>query len=129
MLLSLWQVCITCFFFVFFSLQAIFKLIPKDELSDLPDDENTAEKRADKLWSFFDKGENGEILWFKWRLKWNNKYKNYLTIWDFISKTCAELWMFSFLLLPPDRVAEGEFIQGVLDNDEALRLIQYEPSK
>lgn len=57
------------FFFVFFSLQAIFKLIPKDELSDLPDDENTAEKRADKLWSFFDKGENGEILWFKWRLK------------------------------------------------------------
>lgn len=37
--------------------------------------------------------------------------------------------MFSFLLLPPDRVAEGEFIQGVLDNDEALRLIQYEPSK
>lgn len=83
MLLSLWQVCITCFFFFFFfSLQAIFKLIPKDELSDLPDDENTAEKRADKLWSFFDKGENGEILWFKWRLKWNNKYKNYLTIWD-----------------------------------------------
>ncbi|XP_029023740.1 recoverin-like [Betta splendens] len=65
---------------------AIFKLIPKEDLPNLPDDENTAEKRADKLWSYFDKGEN-------------------------------------------ERVAEGEFIQGVLDNDEALRLIQYQPSK
>ncbi|XP_023270426.1 recoverin-like [Seriola lalandi dorsalis] len=65
---------------------AIFKLIPKDEVANLADDENTAEKRADKLWKFFDKGEN-------------------------------------------DRVAEGEFIQGVLDNDEALRLIQYQPFK
>ncbi|XP_074542724.1 visinin-like [Halichoeres trimaculatus] len=65
---------------------AIFKLIPKDEVSGLPDDENTAEKRADKLWKYFNKGEN-------------------------------------------DRVAEGEFIKGVLDNDDALRLIQYQPSK
>ncbi|XP_023121880.1 recoverin-like [Amphiprion ocellaris] len=65
---------------------SIFKLIPKDELADLPDDENTAEKRADKLWKFFDKGDDA-------------------------------------------RVAEGEFIQGVLDNEEALRLIQYQPSK
>ncbi|XP_035537284.1 recoverin-like [Morone saxatilis] len=65
---------------------AIFKLIPKDELADLPQDENTAEKRADKLWTFFEKGEN-------------------------------------------ERVAEGEFIQGVLDNEEALRLIQYQPLK
>jgi len=65
---------------------AIFKLIPKDALPDLPDDENTAEKRADKLWTFFEKGDN-------------------------------------------DRVAEGEFIQGVLDNEAALRLIQYQPGK
>uniref|UniRef100_A0A667X6Y5 Recoverin 3 n=1 Tax=Myripristis murdjan TaxID=586833 RepID=A0A667X6Y5_9TELE len=65
---------------------AIFKLIPKDEQADLPDDENTAEKRADKLWQFFEKGEN-------------------------------------------DRVAEGEFIKGVMDNDGALRLIQYEPGR
>lgn len=65
---------------------AIFKLIPKDEVAQLPDDENTAEKRADKLWAYFDKGED-------------------------------------------DRVAEGEFVQGVLDNDDALRLIQYQPSK
>lgn len=43
-----------------FFLQAIFKLIPKDEVPRLPADENTAEKRAEKLWKFFDKGENGE---------------------------------------------------------------------
>lgn len=48
-------------FLFFFSYQAIFKLIPKDEVPDLPDDENTAEKRADKLWNYFEKGENGEI--------------------------------------------------------------------
>ncbi|XP_047461805.1 recoverin-like [Mugil cephalus] len=65
---------------------AIFKLIPKDELANLPADENTAEKRAEKLWKYFDKGDD-------------------------------------------ERVAEGEFIQGVLDNDDALRLIQYTPSK
>ena len=75
--------------FLFYS-QAIFKLIPKDELSALPDDENTAEKRADKPWSFFDKGENGEILWFKWRLKSKNKYKNQLlTLWA--NYQCAPL--------------------------------------
>ncbi|KAI7806496.1 recoverin 2 [Triplophysa rosa] len=66
--------------------QAIFKLIPKEEQEKLPDDENTAEKRADKLWSFFNKNEN-------------------------------------------DRLAEGEFIQGILDNEDALRFIQYEPQK
>uniref|UniRef100_A0A3Q0R3G3 Recoverin 3 n=1 Tax=Amphilophus citrinellus TaxID=61819 RepID=A0A3Q0R3G3_AMPCI len=65
---------------------AIFKLIPKEELMKLPDDENTAEKRADKLWKYFNKGDN-------------------------------------------DRIAEGEFIQGVLDNEDALRLIQYSPLK
>lgn len=44
----------------FFPQQAIFKLVPKDEVAQLPDDENTADKRADKLWKFFDKGENGK---------------------------------------------------------------------
>ncbi len=48
-----------------FSYQAIFKLIPKDEVAELPDDENSAEKRADKLWNYFDKGENGEIQKYK----------------------------------------------------------------
>lgn len=41
-------------------LQAIFKLIPKEEQSKLPEDENTPEKRANKLWAFFEKKDNGE---------------------------------------------------------------------
>ncbi|KAF7653311.1 hypothetical protein LDENG_00084930 [Lucifuga dentata] len=65
---------------------AIFKLIPKDEVECLPEDENTAEKRADKLWKLFEKGNN-------------------------------------------EGIAEGKFIQGVLNNDTALHLIQYEPFK
>ncbi|CAL9690884.1 unnamed protein product [Knipowitschia caucasica] len=65
---------------------AIFKMIPKEEINSLPQDENTAEKRADKLWKIFDKPNDG-------------------------------------------RVAEGEFIQGVLDDETALRLIQYQPMK
>lgn len=65
---------------------AIFKLIPQEEINKLAEDENTAQKRANKLWKYFDKGDN-------------------------------------------DRIAEGEFIQGVLENDDALRLIQYSPSK
>ncbi|KAM4550014.1 recoverin-like [Fundulus diaphanus] len=65
---------------------SIFKLIPKDEVEDLPEDENTPEKRANKLWEVFNKGDN-------------------------------------------DRVAEGEFIKGLLENEDALRLIQYEPLK
>ncbi|XP_070968472.1 visinin-like [Oncorhynchus clarkii lewisi] len=64
---------------------AIFKLIPKDEQAELPNDENTPEKRANKLWTFFEKEDN-------------------------------------------ERVAEGEFIKGVMDNEDALHLIQYEPA-
>uniref|UniRef100_A0A8C6TZU0 Recoverin 3 n=1 Tax=Neogobius melanostomus TaxID=47308 RepID=A0A8C6TZU0_9GOBI len=64
---------------------AIFKMIPQDEIDSLPDDENTPEKRADKLWNVFDKGES-------------------------------------------DRVTEGEFVQQVLDDENALRLIQYQKS-
>ncbi|XP_030640355.1 recoverin 2 [Chanos chanos] len=66
--------------------QAIFKLIPKEEQEKLPADENTPEKRADKLWSHFNKKDN-------------------------------------------ERLAEGEFVKGILDNDSALHLIQYEPQK
>ncbi|KAL2083962.1 hypothetical protein ACEWY4_019480 [Coilia grayii] len=61
--------------------QALFKLIPKEEQDKLPADESTPEKRAEKLWSYFDKKDN-------------------------------------------ERLAEGEFIQGVLENENALRLIQ-----
>ncbi|XP_068097128.1 visinin-like [Hyperolius riggenbachi] len=63
---------------------AIFKMIPPSEQSKLPDDENTPQKRADKLWTYFKKKDH-------------------------------------------DKIAEGEFIQGVMMNDEIMRLIQYDP--
>ncbi|XP_055013382.1 recoverin-like isoform X2 [Boleophthalmus pectinirostris] len=65
---------------------AIFKMIPKEEVDSLPEDENTPDKRADKLWKIFNKPDEGEL-------------------------------------------AEGEFIQGVMNDDEALRLIQYQKMK
>ncbi|KAJ0055246.1 hypothetical protein NL108_013553, partial [Boleophthalmus pectinirostris] len=34
---------------------AIFKMIPKEEVDSLPEDENTPDKRADKLWKIFNK--------------------------------------------------------------------------
>ncbi|KAI1885837.1 hypothetical protein AGOR_G00207890 [Albula goreensis] len=65
--------------------QALFKLIPAEDQAKLPEDENTAEKRAEKLWNYFDKGDN-------------------------------------------EKLAEGEFIKGVLENENALHLIQYQPA-
>nr|NP_990845.1 visinin [Gallus gallus]P22728.5 RecName: Full=Visinin [Gallus gallus]AAA48658.1 calcium binding protein [Gallus gallus] len=65
---------------------AIFKMIPEEERLQLPEDENSPQKRADKLWAYFNKGEN-------------------------------------------DKIAEGEFIDGVMKNDAIMRLIQYEPKK
>ncbi|XP_005534138.2 PREDICTED: ubiquitin-conjugating enzyme E2 S isoform X3 [Pseudopodoces humilis] len=65
---------------------AIFKMIPLEEQKLLPEDENTPQKRADKLWAYFNKGEN-------------------------------------------DKIAEAEFIEGVMKNDAIMRLIQYEPKK
>jgi len=35
----------------------------------------------------------------------------------------------SLSLFLPERLAEGEFIQGVLENEDAIHLIQYEPKK
>lgn len=46
----------------FFLLQSIFNMIPTDDQKNLPEDENTPEKRAEKIWSFFGKQENGKIL-------------------------------------------------------------------
>ncbi|XP_076120878.1 recoverin a [Alosa pseudoharengus] len=67
--------------------KAIFNMIPAEGQEDLPDDENTPEKRADKIWNYFGKEDN-------------------------------------------DKIKEGEFIQGVLDNKDILRLMQYdEPQK
>lgn len=35
-------------------------MIPKDEICKLPSDENTVDKRTEKLWKFFKKSEKGE---------------------------------------------------------------------
>lgn len=40
--------------------QAIFKMINPEDVKHLPDDENTPEKRTEKIWSFFGKKEDGE---------------------------------------------------------------------
>lgn len=34
-------------------------MIPADDQKNLPEDENTPEKRSDKIWDFFGKRENG----------------------------------------------------------------------
>ncbi|XP_006010111.1 recoverin b [Latimeria chalumnae] len=67
-------------------ISAIFKMINEEDKKHLPDDENTPEKRANKIWDFFRKKDN-------------------------------------------DKLTEGEFIQGITDNKEILRLIQFEPQK
>lgn len=38
-------------------------MIPDDDQKNLPEDENTPEKRAEKIWQFFGKKENGKS-WF-----------------------------------------------------------------
>lgn len=40
-------------------MQSIFNMIPADDQKNLPEDENTPEKRAAKIWEFFGKKENG----------------------------------------------------------------------
>lgn len=40
-------------------LQSIFKMIPAEDQKNLPEDEDTPEKRAEKIWEFFGKEENG----------------------------------------------------------------------
>ncbi|XP_029997684.1 recoverin a [Sphaeramia orbicularis] len=70
-----------------FSFAVNFNMIPVDDQKNLPQDENTPEKRAEKIWTFFGKQEN-------------------------------------------DKISEGEFIKGVMENKDILRLIQYdEPQK
>ncbi|KAJ8363751.1 hypothetical protein SKAU_G00125820 [Synaphobranchus kaupii] len=63
--------------------KSIFNMISKEDQKYLPDDENTPEKRAEKIWDFFGKKEN-------------------------------------------DKITEGEFIQGVMENKDILRLIQFD---
>ncbi|XP_007257286.1 recoverin b isoform X2 [Astyanax mexicanus] len=67
--------------------KSIFNMISIEDQKNLPDDENTPEKRTEKIWDYFGKKEN-------------------------------------------DKITEGEFIQGVMDNKNILRLIQFdEPQK
>lgn len=128
--------------------QAIFKLIPKEDQENLPADENTPEKRADKLWSYFDKKENGNIIdfisfkiikylyyyilssythWYTVKLIWIHLHDgswHHGDVKRLLLKDCPFLSLFL-----PERLAEGEFIQGILDNEGAIHLIQYEPKK
>lgn len=43
------------------ALQSIFNMIPEEDQNDLPEDENTPDKRADKVWDFFGKKEDGNF--------------------------------------------------------------------
>ena len=46
-------------------------MIPEEERLQLPEDENSPQKRADKLWAYFKKGENGEgQRGREWGAKW-----------------------------------------------------------
>lgn len=84
-------------------------MIPADDQKSLPEDENTPEKRAEKVWQFFGKKENGE---------WWVTGGHVTCLHSFYRRVFA------------DKISEGEFIQGVMDNKEILRLIQYdEPQK
>lgn len=84
-------------------------MIPADDQKNLPEDENTPEKRAEKVWEFFGKKENG---------KRKGKGGHVTRLHSVHFRVFA------------DKISEGEFIQGVMDNKEILRLIQYdEPQK
>lgn len=37
-------------------------MIKPEDVKNLPDDENTPEKRAEKIWAFFGKKDDGEFL-------------------------------------------------------------------
>lgn len=91
--------------------QSIFNMIPADDQKHLPDDENTPEKRAEKIWAFFGKKENG------------NGFRTDAAH----PRREASL---THVCFSADKISEGEFIQGVMDNKDILRLIQYdEPQK
>lgn len=92
-------------------------MIPKDEICKLPSDENTADKRAEKLWKFFKKSEKGEKSVTSYFFPARQQLTGLCLHFCFLSSLC------------PDRVTESEFIQGVLENEAALRLIQYQPLK
>lgn len=96
--------------------QSIFNMIPADDQKNLPEDENTPEKRAEKIWEFFGKKDNGNSLTPPALKLFYHKHPH-----------VDAPHLFCFIA---DKISEGEFIQGVMDNKEILRLIQYdEPQK
>ncbi|KAM8794762.1 LOW QUALITY PROTEIN: visinin-like [Eudromia elegans] len=159
---------------------AIFKMIPPEEQKLLPEDENSPQKRADKLWRYFNKGDNGTGLGSGSErdrdgdrerdrdrppgthplgpTPWERADK----LWRYFNKGdngtgsgsgserdrdgdrdrppgthplgptpregADKLWCY-FNKGDNDKIAEGEFIEGVMQNDAILRLIQYEPKK
>lgn len=92
-------------------------MIPADDQKHLPEDENTPEKRAEKIWEFFGKKDNGKWKWIK--------------SCSPVTVGCLSFAFICFLFCcSTDKISEGEFIQGVMDNKDILRLIQYdEPQK
>lgn len=104
---------------MFSLLQSIFNMIPADAQTKLPEDENTPEKRAEKIWTFFGKKENGKPHFINAHLVICCTFTRHKHFVD-----ASFLWFFA------DKISEGEFIQGVMDNKDILRLIQYdEPQK
>lgn len=57
-------------------------MISKEAQKNLPEDENTPEKRADKIWDFFGKKENGEIK-FCVHIKKQHYYKTNIYFLEF----------------------------------------------
>ncbi|KAJ8783694.1 hypothetical protein J1605_008737 [Eschrichtius robustus] len=69
--------------------QAIFKMISPDDVKHLPEDENTPEKRAEKIWGFFGKKDDDK-----------------LTEKEFIEGTLANMEILRLIQFEPQKVKE-----------------------
>lgn len=50
-------------------------MISKEDQKNLPEDENTPEKRTEKIWNFFGKKEKGRRMVFFWSCVWSRIHK------------------------------------------------------